>query len=229
MLKSLLWFLLLANAGLFALQRGYLDPFLPDQPDPRRLQQQLAPERMRLLSLEAASAPLVIVEPATAPVVSVAPVTLACVELGDFSEAEAGRFETGFVSLALGGSSTRRRLAGEATSHVVFIPSQGDKEGAERKSAELRRLGVADFYVLQAPGKRQFGISLGVFRTRVAADVRLSELETRGVRSARVGPFGSAEHRIAIQLRALDQAGVTAAVQLAATVAKVGQRECAAR
>jgi hypothetical protein len=166
--------------------------------------------------------------PVTAPVVA-APVTLACVELGEFSEAEANRFEAGFAALALGGSSARRRLAEEATSHVVFIPSQGDKEGAERKSAELRRLGVADFYVLQAPGKRQFGISLGVFRTRAAADVRLAELETQGVRSARVGVFSVADRRIAIQLYALDQAGVSAAVQLAATLVKVGQRECAAR
>jgi hypothetical protein len=228
MLKSLLWFLLLVNAGLFALQRGYLDAFLPDQYDPHRLQQQLAPERIRLLSLEAATAPVVIAVPVTAPVVA-APVTLACVELGEFSEAEANRFEAGFAALALGGSPARRRLAEEATSHVVFIPSQGDKEGAERKSAELRRLGVADFYVLQAPGKRQFGISLGVFRTRAAADVRLAELETQGVRSARVGVFSVADRRIAIQLYALDQAGVSAAVQLAATLVKVGQRECAAR
>jgi hypothetical protein len=223
MLKSLLWFLLLVNAGLFALQRGYFDAFLPDQHDPQRLQQQLAPERIRLLSLEAATA-----VPVTAAVVAVEPVTLACVELGEFSEAEAKRFEAGFVTLALDGSPTRRRLAGEATSHVVFIPSQGDKDGAERKSAELRRLGVADFYVLQTPVKRQFGISLGVFRTRAAADVRLAELETRGVRSARVGVFSTADRKIAIQLHALDQAGVTAAVQLAATVANVGQRECAA-
>ncbi|MDY7576633.1 SPOR domain-containing protein [Actimicrobium sp. CCI2.3] len=223
MLKSLLWFLLLANAGLFALQRGYLDPFLPDQHDPQRLQQQLAPERMRLLSLEAVTAPVVIAEPA------VAPETLACVELGEFSEAEASRFEAGFVALALGGSPTRRRLADEASSHLVFIPSQGDKVGAERKSAELRRLGVADFYVLQAPGKRQFGISLGVFRTRAAADVHLSELEARGVRSARVGAFGSADPKIAIQLHALDQSSVNAAVQLATTLAKVKQRECAAQ
>lgn len=223
MLKSLLCFLFLANAGLFTLQRGYLDPFLPDQHDSRRLQQQIAPERIHLLSLETAMTAVAV------PAVISAPATLACVELGDFTEAEASRFEAAFVPLGLDGAPVRRLLADEPTSHIVFIPSQGDKEGAERKSTELRRLGVADFYVLQPPGKRQFGISLGVFRTRTAADARLAELEKQGVRSARVGVFSIAGRRVAIQLHALDEAGVTAAVQLAASVAKVGQRECAAR
>ncbi|MFT5963180.1 MAG: hypothetical protein ACI8WM_003530 [Burkholderiaceae bacterium] len=224
MLKSLLFFLLFANAGLFALQRGYLDPFLPDQHDPHRLQQQIAPERLRLLSLEAATAPV----PITVPVAA-APATLVCIELGEFNEAEASRFEAALVPLGLGSTPTRRRLADEATSYVVFISSRGDKEVAERKSAELRRLGVTDFYVLPTPGKRHFGISLGVFRTRAAAEVRLAELEKQGVRSARVEVFSVADRRIAIQLPALDGVGVTAAVRLAATVASVEQRTCAAR
>lgn len=219
MLKSLLWFLLLANAGLFALQRGYLDPLLPDQPDPRRLRQQLDPERLRLLSVAEAAAPVAIA----------APVTLACIELGDFSEADAGRFEAALAPLELRSTPTRRRLADEAASHIVFIPSQVDKEGAERKSAELRRLGVKDFYVLQAAGERHFGISLGVFRTRSAADARLAELMKQGVRSARVGAFGVAASKVAIQLHELDEVGVTTVVELAATVAKVAQRECAGR
>lgn len=219
MLKFLLWFLLVTNAGLFALQRGYLDAFLPDQPDPQRLQLQRDPERLRLLSFEAA----------TAPVAVAAPVTLACIELGDFSEPEAVHFEAALGALDIRSTPVRRRLAEEPASQIVFIPSQGDKEGADRKSAELRRLGVKDFYVLQTAGERHFGISLGVFRSRGAADVRLAELTRQGVRSARIGAFGNTGSRFAMQLHDLDDAGVTAAIELAATVAKVARRECAAR
>jgi hypothetical protein len=106
---------------------------------------------------------------------------------------------------------------------MVYIPSQGDKEGAERKSGELRRLSIKDFYVLQEQGELRYGISLGVFRSKAAAEQHLAELTQQGVRSARVGARGVGLNKVALQLRGLDDAMVARVVKLA----KVDRRECA--
>lgn len=82
----------------------------------------------------------------------------------------------------------------------VFIPPQGDKKGADKKAGELQRLGVKEFFVV-TEGAQQFAISLGVFSREEAAQKRLEQLQSQGVRSARVGPRQAEGARQLLEVR----------------------------
>ena len=227
MLKFLVVVLLLVNAFLFALYRGYLEPIWPSGREPQRLQQQITPEKIRLLGSVAAVA-VPVPAPTPVPKAVAAPSTASCIELGNFNEAEATRFEAQISALSLNERLSRRTVT-DAASYMVFIPPLADKESADRKGAELRRLDVKDFFVMQSGGDMRFAISLGIFKTRAAADQHLAELVNKGVRSARVGGRGAGGDKIAFQLRDLNEDGLARAVKLADTFDKIDQRECAAR
>lgn len=235
MLKIFLVLLIVANAALAALNAGYLEPWVASGHEPQRLRQQINPEKIRLISGTAASLPATsdaVVAPslassaaaniATAPPLANAPAAVACIELGNFSELEAGRLEAKLREMVAADRLARRRVA-EPSSFMVYIPSQGDKPGADRKAGELRRLGVTDFFVMQADGDLRYAISLGIFKTRGAAEGHLAELVQQGVRSARITGRGESSARVAFQLRGLDDRTVAAAVALA----KTEPRDCA--
>lgn len=208
MLKLLFALLLLANAGLFAYQQGYLEALLPDGREPARLSGQINPDQIKLISADAARAKLVVpdepeAEPAPA-VAATAQPALSCTEVGNFEAADAKRFETRLAALSLGDKLSRRTVQ-EVARHMVYIPPQGDKEGADKKANELRRLGIKDFYVIQDTGELHWGISLGIFKTEEAARAHLAALGQKGVRSARLGLHNVTANKIAFQIRGLDQ------------------------
>lgn len=70
----------------------------------------------------------------------------------------------------------------------VFVPPFANKAAAERKAAELKGIGVADYFIVQEAGVNHLAISLGVFSTEQAAKDRLEVLRGQGVRSAQIGP-----------------------------------------
>ena len=239
MMKLCSWFLVLLNAALLAYWHGDLESIWPSGHEPQRLQTQLAPDRLRLLPVAVSSGttPNVAAVPADAvPVTPNAPVTVvptaapppatACAEWGDFSDAEASRFEAQVGTLGISVKPTRRALT-DATSFMVYIPPLADKESADRKSGELRRLDVKDFYVIQNPGDLHYAISLGIFKTRAAAEQHLAELVRKGVRSARVGGRGSGGDKFALQWNDLTQADLAQLSKLAQGFARVERRECA--
>lgn len=228
MLNSLIILFVAINAVLAALIGGHLDAWIPSGHEPQRLNQQISPEKIRLVgrngSAVSAAVPAAAVPTAAAPVVvqAAAADVVACIELGDFSEAEANRLQPAFAPLLPPDRLARRRVA-DPSSFMVYIPSQGDKESADRKSGELRRLGVTDFYVMQTEGELRNAISLGIFKTRTAADAHLAELVKKGVRSSRIIGRGDNPSKVAFQLRGLDSEAVAAAIKLAGTE----QRDCA--
>ena len=198
MLKFLFWSLLAANLGLFAYQQGYLNAWLPDGHEPDRMLQQVNANKMKLIP---ANATTTASGPMSATVTQ--PKAPACTELGDFDGAAAKRFEAQLVPLALGDGLSRHDI--QDTAHnMVYIPSQGSKEGADKKVTELRHLGVNDFYVIQDAGELHWAISLGVFKTEEAARAQLAALSQKGVHSARLGTRNPAAGKVAYQLRNLD-------------------------
>lgn len=138
---------------------------------------------------------------ADAPVAAKKPEVIACTEIGNFSVEEAKRFSAQLASLSLG-ERVKQRTVSEAVSHIVYIPPQGDKEGAEKKAGELRRLGINDFFVIQGNSSLRWGISLGVFKMEEAARAHLADLNQKGVHSARIGERGVIS-LVAFQLREL--------------------------
>jgi hypothetical protein len=110
----------------------------------------------------------------------------ACVELGAFNPADVQKVEQALAPLAQGHHLSQRRVD-ETAGYWVFLPPQGNRQGANRKVAELKKLGVGEFFVVQDDPELRFAISLGVFKSREAARSRLAELRAKGVKTARLG------------------------------------------
>ncbi|MCH8617787.1 SPOR domain-containing protein [Undibacterium sp. TS12] len=195
MLRFLFWSLLLLNGFLLAFNLGYLGHWSLDTHEPERLKKQHHADQLKLITASEAATP-------TEPGHDKKPEVIACLEVGNFLQTDLPRIEDKLKTLALGDRQSRINVVDVAT-HMVFIPSQGSKEGADKKAGELRRLGITDFYVIQDQSSMRFGISLGVFKTEEAAKLHLNNLNNKGVRSARVGPRTVSTNKFAYQLRTL--------------------------
>lgn len=225
MLKFIFWSLLAVNAALFAYGQGYLGHFSGSEREPARLVNQLNASQLKIISAEQAGhtpvgAPVGATAPdaggtataATAPNAATtptaatgAPPVLACVEIGSFVIADARRFETRLAALNLGDRQARRNLPGtEISSYIVNIPPMGSKEAADKKAAELRGLGVTDYFVMSDNSPMRWAISLGVFKSETAAQNHLAALVKQGVRTARVTPRMSGSKLLAFQFRDVD-------------------------
>jgi hypothetical protein len=204
MLKLFFWCLLLGNAALFGYQQGYFNAFFPDGREPTRTAKQFNPEKMKLLSASEANATSV-PPPSIDPTSVVLPIDRMpearnCTETSNFDAVEAKRFETQ-IALLIPKEKFSKKNVQEAARHMVFIPSLGSKEGADKKSNELRHLGVKDFYIMQEGTEFKWGISLGIFKTEEVARAHLASLNQKGVRSAKLAQYSSAANKIAFQLR----------------------------
>lgn len=128
------------------------------------------------------------------------PEPLACMEIGNFQQSDLAKVEEKLRTLGLGDRQTRVNISETAT-HMVYIPSQGSKEGADKKVGELKRIGVGDYFVIQDQSALKWGISLGVFKTEEAAKQHLAQLNNKGVRTARIMPRAVSSTRFAFQFR----------------------------
>ena len=200
-MRIVFFLLLLANLGYFA-WNNFGPGAAPD--DQQLTEQELNPQAIRLLSSQQVAA-LAAERPKQAPErpkppPAPRPATTACLEFGAFNLADVPRAEQALEPLALGTRLGQRRTD-EVASYWVFIPPQPTRQGANRKYAELKKLGVEDFFIVQEDPKFRFAISLGVFKTEEAAKARLGELRARGVRTARVGPKETPVQRVYFVIR----------------------------
>lgn len=211
MLKFVFWALLALNALLLAYGQGYLGTLEGGEREPQRLKNQLATERMVMLSAlearsaaETAAAPAAPEAPPAEPVPAPQVETVACTQAGAFAAADARRFETRIARLDLGARVARTGVPfQEITSHLVYLPPNGGKEGAERRVAELKEKGVQNFFVMQGDSPLRWAVSLGVFKTETAAQGLVAALGKQGVRGVRVLPRGPQGTRAAWQFRDL--------------------------
>jgi hypothetical protein len=226
MLKFIFWSLLIANGALLTLQFTG-DTLLSDKREPSRLSNQLNADKIKLISAKQANT----VAPAPAePAPAVAPAAkktelVACTEVGNFMPPDAKRFEERLATLALGDRQSRRNVQ-EIASQMVYIPPPGDKEGTDKKIAELRQLGISNFFVIQDNSSLRGGISLGIFKTEAAARNHLANLTRQGVRSARIGARSVTSNKLAFQLRNLDPATKASLDQIKAEFPNQEMRSC---
>jgi hypothetical protein len=156
------------------------------------------------------------------------PAPLACLEWGSFSPQDAPRAEQRLEPLALGVRLAQYR--GEETAGWwVFIPPQPNRATAQKKAAELKKLGVDDYFVVQEDGKLRWALSLGVFRTEEAARARLEALRARGVRSAQVGRRETRVPKVWYQVRTVDVALNARLQEIARDFEGATLHECSAR
>lgn len=193
-MRILFFILLLANLVFFAYGQGYFDSPAQHNPDTSRVQQQLNPEKIRLLTeQQVANLPL------AQPKRNEAAKGTACFEWGIFLGSDLARAQGAITALHAGIKTTERKLQ-EPPEYWIYMPPQGSRKNAEKKGQELKQLGVSNFQVVQDAGPWQFALSLGVFSSEAAANVGLAKLKKKGVRSARLGER-SIEAKTILQLR----------------------------
>jgi pyruvate/2-oxoglutarate dehydrogenase complex dihydrolipoamide acyltransferase (E2) component len=249
-LKFVFWILVGLNALVFAFGRGYLGNFKGEEHEPARLKNQVESGRLKLTApgqaqppaaapapaapVPAASAPAAPVSAASAPspaapAASVAAPgnALACAEVGPLSASDERRFDTRLARLDLGTAPARSSVpVQEVTSRLVYVPSQGSKEAAERKAAELRALGLSNFFIISGDSPYKWGISLGLFKSEASAQAMLATLARQGVRSARIGPRGPVTNRTVYQFRGIDAATRAKIVEIAGRYDSAAVRAC---
>ena len=224
-LKFIFWSLLAVNAGLYAYGQGYLGHFSGSEREPARLQNQLNGDKLAVIpaakaeaavaALKAQAAAQESAEEPAAKTTAEEPAKkaakedrkeekIACVEIGNFLLADARRFEEKVAPLSLGDHQARINLPGtEVSSYIVFIPPQGNKDGADKKAAELRALGVTNYFIMSDSQTMRWAISLGVFKSEAGAQTLLASLQKQGVHSARIAPRMSASKLLAFQFRGI--------------------------
>lgn len=213
-MKVLVFLLVLANLLFYAFSAGYFGQ--PDNPDAERLEQQVAPQRMRIVSRGETPA----AKPAPAAVEAVktedprqelprqesprpeaparpADTTPVCVAWEHLSVAEADRLIVLLGEQFPAFKANRRVTAGDG-GWWVHIPPLANKAEVDKKAAELRQIEVTDFFVIQE-GPNRFAISLGIFSTEKGGQDRLAELRAKGVRSARLLPRPGKDGTVKLQ------------------------------
>jgi hypothetical protein len=207
-LKFIFWSLLCINGILLAYGQGYLGNFKGNEREPARARNQLQADKLTLVSSAAASAAAAKATAALLPPPPPAPAEkIACMEMGPFSTVDGKRFETLLQPLELGKHQSRDTApAQEATSHIVYIPSLGSKENADKKAAELKGMGVENYFVMNDNTPMKWAISLGVFKSENAAKTLLAALNKQGVTSARIIGRGASATRLNYQFRDIDPA-----------------------
>ncbi|MDF3036052.1 MAG: hypothetical protein K0S28_1326 [Paucimonas sp.] len=221
MLKFLFWLLLFANGALFAYHQGYLNKIFPDGREPARLSRQLNADKLTRITADAAPAAAEkVAATATAPAAlpeGSAGTTNTCVQIGTFDAAEAKRIQPRLAALVPAERISERPVQDKDTArHIVMIPPLGSKEAADKKAGELKRFGVSDFFVIQDNSPLRWAISLGVFKSEEAANTHLASLREKGVRSARIAPFGQGTVHVVFRLNDVDAATRSALEKLKA-------------
>jgi hypothetical protein len=108
----------------------------------------------------------------------------------------------------------------------VFIPSQKTRQGALKKAAELKALGIEEYFIVQEEGPQRWALSLGVFRSEDAAQARLASLRARGVRSALVGERETVVPKVWLQVSNVDPALERSLTEIALQVDGSELRTC---
>lgn len=228
-MRAFFLFLVLANLAFFAWANFFseADP----QSDPRPVARQIAPEKLRVLPSTSAAktAPAAAAKPAAeaAAAAAAAAGKTACIELGAIQSADAARAGEALAPLALGPRLSQRQ-ADESASWWVYISPRGSRQDAQKKAAELKALGIDEYFILQDEGPLRYALSLGVFKTEAAATSRLEALRAKGVKTAQIGARETTLQKIYFQVRPADDALVAKVREIAQSFTGSEVRECPA-
>ncbi|MDE2598773.1 MAG: SPOR domain-containing protein [Rhodocyclaceae bacterium] len=228
-LRLIFFALLLANVAFFAWQKN-AGP--AEGHEPLRLQQEIEPDKLRLIlpekpepapeakKPEPASAESKTPEPAVQPAEPAKP---------ESAKAEAAKSEApksaevsptllcksfaGFTpesakaaQAAINSSAPATKVAlissKDSTSYWVHIPAQSSKAGAEKKVAELKQMGVDDSFIIADEGPNKWAVSLGLFKSKDMADNYLQRLIKQGVRSAKIEVRDKGTEKVRLEVTA---------------------------
>lgn len=201
-MRTVFLVLVFANLAFFAWAR-YLSP-ADAAADAAPLGRQIEPDKLRILGAGEPGVAKAAPKPAVAPAAPAVP-PAACLEWGSFTLADAPRMQQTLEPLSLGPRLGQRRTE-ETAGWWVYLPPQGSRQAALKKAAELKSLGVDEYFVVADEGPFRWGVSLGVFRNEDAALARLATLRKLGVRTAEVGARETLVPKIWLQVQGVDAA-----------------------
>jgi hypothetical protein len=206
MTKWIVGLLLLANLALFGWMRW--GSMLTVDVDAASAQAALNADKIKLLPLQPTSAltsalapavpgvALTLSPPAVSAVPDVpAPVVAApaesakvtnCAEWGEFSGDDLVRAQQALAALKLGDKLSLRSVE-QDHGYWVYIPPVKKRAQAEQKIADLKARGVKDYFVVQEKGRWLNAISLGVFKSKEAAQKFLATLHAKEVGPLKMG------------------------------------------
>ncbi len=216
-MRAAFLFLVLANLVFFAWANFFSES--DSQSDPRPRARQVAPEKLKIVPSGPAARPAAQAQDA------VTTLAKGCLEIGGFSTVDAPRASEAFAPLALGARLVQRQVD-EGAKWWVYMPPQGSRQDANRKAAELKLLGIDDYFVVQEEGPLRHALSLGIFKTEAAATSRLEALKAKGVRTAQVGARETTLQKVYFQVRAADDELVSRIREVARAVPGAELRPC---
>lgn len=199
MLRALVLALLAANLAFYGWSQGWFDSLVGVRArgdrEPERLAAQVRPESVVVLSALGAG----VVGPP------------ACLEAGPYTDAQTTAAESALKGAVPNAAWTDVRTD-KPGAWLVYMGSYPDRETLLRKEDEIRRV-RAEFEEVAVPTEGDFGLSLGRFDDRGAAERALAQVQQRGIRTARVVQLypPSVTHRLRIE-----RAEPAVATQLAA-------------
>jgi len=209
-MKKLFLGLLLVNVVLAAWLRGLFGAPGGGR-EPGRLEQQVAADRIRVLTdqevqqIEKRAAAKPAAPPGLVPLQPEA--TVACVEIGEFvNDAQLGRLREKLAALKLtdrASEQTRERPGW----YLVYLPAEKSLFEAEQRAEQLRLQGLQDLVVYKE-GQLRFSIGVGSFRDRDLARKQVTQLERRGVKGARVADNPSTVRSTRVLIRGADSSAI---------------------
>jgi hypothetical protein len=223
-LKLIFWSLVAINAAVLAYSQGYLGKTKAGEREPARVKAQLAADKMVLVTAARASAAAMQEKAADE---EKKKDMVACAEVGNFSAVDAKKYEGLLAPLELGDIQSKITVpVMEVNQYVVHIPPAANKEAADRKAAELKNLGVTNYFVMSDNSPLKWAISLGVFKSEAAANTLLAGLNKQGVHNARISGRGPMVNKYAYQFRGIDSATRTKLGELKKGMAGIDLRSC---
>ncbi|MBN9426982.1 MAG: SPOR domain-containing protein [Burkholderiales bacterium] len=146
-----------------------------------------------------------------------------CLMFAALDEERARRLREALESAGAAVSAQRSEQGG---SYLVYVQPAESMADAQRRLADLRRVGLTDMFLMQ-DGPFRLGISLGLFRTEEAARTLVSRVAELGVPGVRIAARPPLTVRVRLQARWPDARGAAAATALAAQF-DAPARDCAA-
>ena len=110
----------------------------------------------------------------------------ACMEWGDFSGSDLTRATEALSALKLGNNLSQRQVE-HTIGYWVYIPPAKNSAEVEKTVAQIKKLGLEEYFVVQEAGTWQNAISLGVFKTEEAARKFRESIKVKGLESAKAG------------------------------------------
>jgi hypothetical protein len=194
-MRGLLAALVAANVLVLAWSLNWLPGLsLPREREPERMQRQVRPEAVQLITPTAASAALQAAAAqrtqggaTTAPANPNAADTGAtvCLEAGPFAAPEVAAAERALRDLKLQSLEWTPQRSERGGSYIVYQGKFADNAALARRRAELQRQQISAEELRNSPDLEP-GLSFGRYDTRAAADAALAQLQQQGVRPSRV-------------------------------------------